>query len=60
MTSDTHHRVAILVYGGVNLLDITGPAEVPAEAKHLGRRPGERAPVHRGGEAGRPQRQTGV
>ncbi|MFF8866197.1 GlxA family transcriptional regulator [Streptomyces sp. NPDC015139] len=36
MTSDTHHRVAILVYDGVKLLDVAGPADVFAEANRLG------------------------
>lgn len=30
------HRVAILVYDGVKLLDVAGPADVFAEANHLG------------------------
>ncbi|WP_432173504.1 GlxA family transcriptional regulator [Streptomyces sp. Tue6028] len=32
----TTHRVAILVYDGVNLLDVAGPAEVFGEANRLG------------------------
>ncbi len=36
LTSDTHHRVAILVYDGVKLLDVAGPADVFAEANRLG------------------------
>ncbi|MGW3465344.1 DJ-1/PfpI family protein [Streptomyces olivaceoviridis] len=35
MSSDTH-RVAILVYDGVKLLDVVGPAEVFGEANLLG------------------------
>ncbi|GAA5016916.1 GlxA family transcriptional regulator [Streptomyces siamensis] len=34
--SSTTHRVAILVYDGVNLLDVAGPAEVFGEANRLG------------------------
>jgi hypothetical protein len=30
------HRVAILVYDGVKLLDVVGPAEVFGEANRLG------------------------
>ncbi|MFF4214465.1 GlxA family transcriptional regulator [Streptomyces sp. NPDC001796] len=36
MSSDMHHRVAVLVYDGVKLLDVSGPAEVFAEANRLG------------------------
>ncbi|MFI6354492.1 GlxA family transcriptional regulator [Streptomyces sp. NPDC050743] len=36
MSSDTHHRIAMLVYDGVKLLDVSGPAEVFAEANRLG------------------------
>jgi transcriptional regulator GlxA family with amidase domain len=35
-SSGTHHRVAILVYDGVKLLDVAGPADVFAEANRLG------------------------
>ncbi len=33
MASDTHHRVAILVYDGVKLLDITGPARLATRSR---------------------------
>ncbi|MFF3919149.1 GlxA family transcriptional regulator [Streptomyces sp. NPDC001852] len=36
MSSDAHHRVTMLVYDGVKLLDVSGPAEVFAEANRLG------------------------
>ncbi|POX48316.1 GlxA family transcriptional regulator [Streptomyces sp. Ru72] len=36
MSSDMQHRVAMLVYDGVKLLDVSGPAEVLAEANKLG------------------------
>jgi transcriptional regulator GlxA family with amidase domain len=36
VSSDTHHRVAMLVYDGVKLLDVSGPAEVFAEANRFG------------------------
>ncbi|MFI6493727.1 GlxA family transcriptional regulator [Streptomyces sp. NPDC050564] len=36
MSSGTHHRVAILVYDGVKLMDVAGPADVFAEANRLG------------------------
>ncbi|MGY6020067.1 GlxA family transcriptional regulator [Streptomyces spinosirectus] len=36
MSSDKHHRVAILVYDGVKLLDVAGPADAFAEANRLG------------------------
>lgn len=35
-TSPHPHRVAILVYDGVKLLDVAGPAEVFAEANRCG------------------------
>ncbi|MEU6775151.1 hypothetical protein [Streptomyces sp. NPDC046759] len=35
MSSDTH-RMAILTYDGVTLLELAGPAEVPGEADPLG------------------------
>jgi transcriptional regulator GlxA family with amidase domain len=35
-TSSDGHRVAILVYDGVKLLDVAGPADVFAEANRLG------------------------
>ncbi|MGW5465592.1 GlxA family transcriptional regulator [Streptomyces sp. NPDC003996] len=36
MSSGTPHRVALLVYDGVKLLDVAGPADVFAEANRLG------------------------
>ncbi|MFF0462743.1 GlxA family transcriptional regulator [Streptomyces mexicanus] len=36
MSSDVQHRVALLVYDGVKLLDVAGPADVFAEANRLG------------------------
>ncbi|MFI6359570.1 GlxA family transcriptional regulator [Streptomyces sp. NPDC050743] len=36
MSSGTHHRVTLLVYDGVKLLDVAGPADVFAEANRLG------------------------
>ncbi|MEV6741710.1 GlxA family transcriptional regulator [Streptomyces sp. NPDC051104] len=36
MSSDMQHRVAMLVYDGVKLLDVAGPADVFAEANRLG------------------------
>ncbi|MFK4148893.1 GlxA family transcriptional regulator [Streptomyces sp. NPDC004065] len=36
MHTDASHRVAVLVYDGVKLLDVAGPAEVFAEANGLG------------------------